>query len=181
MSHIRILKLKWQYSPMYQGLKLSFVVAYDQQRVMGKNNQLPWHLPDDLKHFKAKTAGKVILMGRKTYDSIGRPLPNRRNIILTRDLHFKVAGCEVIHQLEALEALCEPGTEVMVIGGAEIFKLLMPYVDHMELTEVAASVEGDIYFPEFDRKQWQETARVHHPIDAHHAYAFDFISLSRKN
>jgi dihydrofolate reductase len=154
---------------------LSAVVAYSLNRVMGRNNQLPWHLPDDLKHFKALTVGKTVLMGRKTYESIGKPLPNRRNIIISRDQQLNIPGCEVIHFLQEIDS----AEEVMVIGGAEIFKLLLPHIQLLYLTEIQANIEGDVYFPELDPKQWKEVARQHHASDQNHAYAFDFIQLQR--
>jgi dihydrofolate reductase len=156
-------------------MKLSAVVAYSLNRVMGKNNQLPWHLPDDLKHFKALTLGKPVLMGRKTYESIGRPLPNRPNIILSRDRSLKIEGCQVIHSVNELHT----NQEVMVIGGAEIFAMLLPRIQTLYLTEIQANVDGDVYFPELDPSQWQETSREHHPADERHLYAFDYITLER--
>ncbi|MDF2939788.1 MAG: hypothetical protein K0R66_430 [Gammaproteobacteria bacterium] len=156
-------------------MKLSGVIAYSLNRVMGKNNQLPWHLPDDLKHFKALTVGKPVLMGRKTYDSIGRPLPNRRNIILSRDKALSIPGCEVIHSLDELAS----DQEVAVIGGAEIFKMLLPKIETLYLTEVQANIEGDVYFPELNPTEWKELSREHHPADEKHLYALDFVTLQR--
>ncbi|MDO8954110.1 MAG: dihydrofolate reductase [Gammaproteobacteria bacterium] len=158
-------------------MKLSAVVAYSQNRVMGKNNQLPWHLPDDLKHFKALTVGKPVLMGRKTYESIGKPLPNRRNIILSRDPALQIAGCEVIHSIDELKATDE---EIMVIGGAEIFAMLLPQIDTLYLTEIQASIDGDVFFPTLPSQEWQEISRQHHPSDATHQFPFDFIHLKKK-
>jgi dihydrofolate reductase len=157
-------------------MKLSGIIAYSQNRVIGKNNQLPWHLPDDLKHFKAITSGKTVLMGRKTYDSIGRPLPNRRNIILSRDTNLQIMGCEVIHSIEQLADLHE---EIFLIGGAEIFSMLLPQVQTLYLTEVHAHIDGDVYFPDLNPTEWHEISREHHSQDEKHAYAFDFIQLSR--
>lgn len=157
-------------------MKLSGIIAYSQNRVMGKNNQLPWHLPDDLKHFKALTIGKPIVMGRKTFESLGKPLPNRRNIILSRDKSLQVPGCEVIHSIEELAGTED---EIMVIGGAEVFKLLLPHITTLYLTEVLANVEGDTFLPDFDSKKWRENSREHHPKDEKHAYAFDFVTLKK--
>jgi len=157
-------------------MNLAGIVAYSQNRIMGVNNQLPWHLPDDLKHFKALTTGKTVLMGRKTYDSIGKPLPNRRNIVLSRDKNLQVPGCEVI---SSLDALFDSQDEIFIIGGAEIFKILLPKIQTLYLTEVQANIQGDVFFPQLNATEWREISREHHPQDDKHAYAFDFIQLTR--
>ncbi len=159
-------------------LDVSMVLAMDRHRAIGKNGQLPWRLPDDLKHFKVRTIGKPVLMGRKTFDSIGRPLPNRRNIVLTRDATFTASGIEVAHTLEqALDGLEGP---VAVIGGGEICALAMPIARRLELTLVNTAVEGaDAFFPDWDSSAWREVARVHHPKDEKHAFDFDFVDFER--
>lgn len=157
--------------------EIIFVVAMDKNQAIGRGGQLPWHLPDDLKRFKELTLGKPILMGRKTYDSIGRPLPKRRNVVLTRDAGFKVEGVEVIHTLEEALAL---GDEIMVIGGGEIFGLTMPYATKMYLTLVDTTVQGtDAFFPDWNMAQWREVHRTFHPSDERHAFAFSYIDLER--
>ncbi len=160
--------------PMY-----SAVVAYGQNRVIGKNNQLLWRLPNDLKHFKALTLNKPLVIGRKTYESIGRPLPNRRNIILTRDQTFHPAGCEVVHSVDALQALVAHEPEVMIGGGAEIYQLFMPLTTRLYITEVKTVLEGDAYFPVVDPQQWVEVSREAHSADEAHAHAYDFVLLKR--
>jgi dihydrofolate reductase len=159
-------------------LDVSMVIAMDNHRAIGKNGQLPWRLPDDLKHFKARTIGKPVLMGRKTHDSIGRPLPERRNIVLTRDQTFNAPGIQVVHTLEqALEGLEGP---VAVIGGGEICALAMPLARRLELTFVNTVVKSaDAFFPEWNPAQWREVARVHHPKDEKHAFDFDFVDFER--
>lgn len=157
----------------------SAIVAYSQNRAIGKNNQLLWRLPNDLKHFKALTLNKPLVLGRKTYESIGRPLPHRRNIILTRDQHFHPAGCEVVHSVDALEKLVADEPEVMIGGGAEIYRLLMPFTTRLYITEVQAVLEGDVYFPEIDMNVWREVSRESHAMDDTHAYPYDFVLLAR--
>lgn len=165
---------------MYQGLKISYVVAYARNRIMGVNNQLPWHLPDDLQHFKKLTLDKAVLMGRKTYQSIGRPLPKRRNIVLTRDPSVEIPGCEVINRLEQLPKILAAGAEVMVAGGGDVFKLMLPYADTLYVTEIKHNLSGDTYFPELKPGEWQEISREAHPIDEKHLYPFDFVTYQRK-
>lgn len=158
---------------------LSIVVAVAENGGIGKDNQLLWHLPDDLKHFKRLTLGHPVLMGRKTYASIGRPLPGRRNLVLTRDTAFRAEGVEVVHSVE--EALQKAGGQrVFVIGGAEVYALLLPLADEMYLTQVQASPAADTFFPAFDKGRWQELSRLHHPADERHAFAFDMVQLMKK-
>lgn len=158
--------------------RLSLVLAMDRARAIGKDGQLPWRLPDDLKHFKARTIGKPVLMGRKTFDSIGRPLPERRNIVLTRDTTFSAPGIEVVHTLE--QALDGLEGDVAVIGGGEICAMTLPIAHQLELTFVNTLVEGaDAFFPEWNPDQWREVARVHHPKDEKHAFDFDFVDFER--
>jgi dihydrofolate reductase len=153
------------------------IVAMADNGVIGRGNGLPWHLPDDLKRFKALTMGHVLLMGRRTYDSIGRALPGRRNLVLTRNAAWRAPGCETVTSLEAARA----GNETLfVIGGAEVFALCWPIVGRMELTEVHVDVEGDTFLEGFDRRDWRETARVTHAVDARHAWPFDFVTLVRR-
>ncbi len=157
--------------------KIALVVAMDQNRAIGRAGALPWHLPDDLKRFKALTLGKTVLMGRKTYQSIGRPLPQRRNVVLTHDPSFRADGVEVVHSLEEALKLSE---ELMVIGGGEIYALFLPLATELNLTLVDAVVpDADTFFPEWDPRQWCETAREFHPADERHAYSFTYLDLKR--
>ncbi len=147
--------------------------------VIGHDNGLPWHLPDDLKRFKALTMGHALLMGRRTFDSIGRALPGRLNLVLTRNPSWRAAGCEPVGSLAAARERARDST-LFVIGGAEVFCLAWPVVGRLELTEVHASVEGDTCLEGFDRDQWREVGREAHAADARHAYAFDFVTLLRR-
>jgi dihydrofolate reductase len=157
---------------------ITLVVAMARNGVIGRDGALPWRLPDDLRRFKALTMGKPILMGRRTWESIGRPLPGRSNLVMTRDPSFRAEGAIVVHSLD--EALALAQDELMVIGGAEIYALAIPHADRVHLTAVAADVEGDARLPAFDAGAWRETAREHHPADERHACAMDFITLERR-
>lgn len=160
---------------------LSAILAMSENRVIGKNNQLPWHLPADLKHFKALTTGHPIVMGRKTYESIGRPLPNRTNIIMTRHPSLHVSGCIVVTSIEAaLEcAKAENSTEIFIIGGAEVYNQLLPATQRIYMTVVHGQFDGDAFFPELDKTEWQEIERIDHPADVNNAYAYSFLRLER--
>ena len=138
---------------------ISLVVAMARNRVIGASGRLPWHLPDDLKRFKKLTLGGSIVMGRRTHDSIGRPLPGRRNIVVTRRAGASFAGCEVAHSLDEALALAGDAPEVFVIGGAELYRLALPRADRLYLTLVDAEYPGDTVFPELDPADWRETAR----------------------
>ena len=138
---------------------ISFLVAVARNGVIGRDNKLPWHLPAELKRFKEISMGKPMLMGRKTYESIGKPLPHRRNIIITRNADYGAPGIEVAQSLEEAIEMCGDVPEIVIIGGGEIFKLAMPIADRMYYTVVLADIAGDAYFPEVDWTQWRETAR----------------------
>lgn len=157
---------------------LSLVVAMDRNQLIGRNGDLPWRLPNDLRHFKRTTLGKTVLMGRKTWDSLGRPLPERQNWVLTRDATFTAEGARVFHDLDAALAAHDAG-ELMVIGGAELYRQVLPQASRIYLTEVQAELEGDAWFPEFNRKQWRETASEAHPADERHAWPYRFVTLER--
>ena len=164
---------------------LSIIVAQSQNRVIGINNKLPWYLPEDLKYFKQITQGKPIIMGRKTYESIGRPLPGRTNIVITRDTQYQLPGIKVVHTLEqALElaeqqALIDGSEEALVIGGSEIYALTLPQADRLYLTQVHAEVPGDAFFPALDRDQWQEELRQDFSADGPNPYDYSFIVYQR--
>jgi dihydrofolate reductase len=163
------------------GPLISLIVAMAQNGVIGRDNSLPWRLPEDLKRFRAFTLGKPILMGRKTFDSIGRPLPGRTNLVLTRDRSWFAAGVIVVHSVE--EALAQAGAseELVAIGGAEIYRLVLPFARRIYLTHVHADVPGDIYFPDFDPTQWADVECSTHPADDEHAYPITFVTLERRN
>jgi dihydrofolate reductase len=158
---------------------LILVAAVAENGVIGRDGALPWRLPADLRHFRRLTLGKTILMGRRTFESLGKPLDGRDNWVLSRDPAFHAAGVEVFPSLERALERKETG-ELLVIGGAELYRLSLPRAACLELTAVHAPVEGDTVFPEFDRSQWLETAREDHAADAQHAYAYSFLSYSRR-
>ena len=140
---------------------LSIVVAMNQDRVIGKDGGLPWHIPEDLKHFREVTTGHAIIMGRVTHDSIGRPLPNRHNIVISRRMNAQFAGCDTVDTLEGAIKLArrQGDTEPMIIGGASIYTLALPLCTRIYMTEVDMQVDGDTFFPEIDLSEWRETAR----------------------
>ncbi|MCC8364095.1 dihydrofolate reductase [Lysobacter sp. A6] len=157
-------------------MTLSLIAAIDRHRAIGKGNALPWHLPADLKRFKALTLGKPVLMGRKTAESLGRALPGRRNLVLTRSGRVPFDGMEAIASLDEALAIAD----VCVIGGGEIFALTLPRATHLNLTHVDTVVDGaDAFFPEFDASAWRVTSREHHATDEKHALAFDFVDYVR--
>lgn len=147
--------------------------------MIGRDGRLPWHIPEDLKRFRALTMGHHIVMGRKTWESIGRPLPGRNMVVVTRDEGYAAAGCLVAHSLEEALELAGDDPEVFVIGGAELYGKAFPLADRLYMTEVAAEVEGDTYLPAFDRAQWAETAREPHPSTGDPPLAFDFVVYDR--
>lgn len=155
------------------------IAALDRHRAIGRAGAMPWHLPDDLKRFKQLTLGKPVLMGRKTAESIGRALPGRRNLVLTRG-GAPFAGQESVSSFDAALALGHDG-ELAVIGGGEVYALALPHATHLHLTHIdAACADADTFFPEVDFSHWQETAREHHAADARHAHAFDFVDYVRR-
>ncbi|MBP0724089.1 dihydrofolate reductase [Bacillus sp. RG28] len=135
---------------------IAAIVAMAENRVIGKDNQLPWHISEELRYFKKVTTGHTILMGRKTYESIGRPLPNRKNVVVTRNKDYKAEGIEVIHHLSDYHP--EENEDVFIIGGAEIFKESMGILDTLYLTEIQKEIEGDTFFPEFSKEEWKEVS-----------------------
>ena len=158
-------------------MTLSLIAAVDRRLAIGKGNALPWHLPADLKRFKALTLGKPVLMGRKTAESIGRALPGRRNLVLTRSGRVPFDGMEAVASVDAAIGLAD---EVCVIGGGEVYALALPMATHLFLTHVDTVVDGaDAFFPAFDPADWRITAREGHPADAKHAFAFEFVDYVR--
>jgi dihydrofolate reductase len=159
---------------------VSFVVAIAENNAIGKDNKLLWYLPTDLKHFKQITNGQTIIMGRKTYDSMGKPLPNRRNIVITRNADLKLEGAEVTNSLAEALLLCKTEEEVFIIGGAEIYKQALDQTDRIYLTRVHQQFDADAYFPELDMDKWVETAREEHQPDEKNNIAFTFLTLESK-
>ncbi|BAK78036.1 dihydrofolate reductase [Pseudogulbenkiania sp. NH8B] len=151
---------------------ITLVAAMAANRVIGIDNRLPWHLPEDLKHFKAVTLGKPVIMGRKTYDSIGRPLPGRRNIVVTRQHDWSAAGVEVAHSLEAALALVAEAESACIIGGADLYRQALPLAHRLELTEIAGNYQGDAHFPDFSSGGWQEVQREAQRSEQGLDYAF---------
>ncbi len=169
---------------------LSMIIAAAQNRVMGTDNQMPWHLPNDLQYFKKVTMGKPMIMGRKTYESLGKPLPGRPHIIITRQPNYvppnaneQVQVVSTIEQaISAAEQLLKDSAhdEAMVIGGAEICNLAFPYADRLYLTEVHAVVEGDVFFPEFDKNNWQEVSRENYPACEKNPFDYSFVVYEKR-
>ena len=157
---------------------ISLIVAMSQNRIIGKDNQLPWHLPNDLKHFKKITLGKPIIMGRKTYDSIGRPLPDRQNLVISRS-KVAIPGCDVVHTLEQSLVLTRDHEEVMIIGGAQVFEQVLPLAHRMYLTFIDAEFEGDVFFPEWNEAEWVERESFLHSPDERNKYHYRFVTLER--
>lgn len=161
-------------------MRTALVVAMARNRVIGRDNRLPWHLPEDLKHFKQVTLGKPVLMGRRTFESIGRPLPGRSNLVLTRDSRWHVAGVIAVHSVaEALERAAG-AEELAGIGGAEVFEQLMPMATRIHLTRVEAEPDGDVLFPALEASQWRETASRAFKADERNPYDMTFITLERR-
>jgi dihydrofolate reductase len=152
--------------------QLSIIVAVANNNVIGQHNTLPWHLPEDLKRFKALTMGHHIIMGRKTYESLGRLLPGRTTVIVTRNTHYHVEGAIVTNSLKQALQACQDDPEVFLIGGAELYKIGLNHADKIYLTEVHADFEGDAFLPHFDLKYWQETAREKHQAENGLAYSY---------
>lgn len=166
-------------------MKLALIWAMSRNRTIGRNNALPWHLSEDLKYFKRVTMGKPIIMGRKTWESIGRPLPGRANIVITKDHAFTAPGIKVVHCLEDALSLAESiglidgAEEAVVIGGAQIYALALPMADRLYLTQVHAEVEGDAHFPVFDLTQWEELGRDDFSASGPNPYDYSFVVLER--
>lgn len=152
----------------------------DENRLIGDNNALPWHLPADMAHFKATTMHKPILMGRKTYESIGRPLPGRRNIIISRNQNYSVAGCDTALSIQDALDLVSDQPEVMMIGGSSLYEQSMPLANTLYITEIHHQFNGDAWFPPINSDDWLESAREEHLADASNKYAYAFVKYIRK-
>ncbi|NWG86517.1 MAG: dihydrofolate reductase [Hydrogenophilaceae bacterium] len=162
---------------MNEGKQINVIAAMAKNRVIGINNTLPWHLPEDLKHFKALTMGHHIVMGRKTFESIGRPLPGRTTVIVTRDPNYRVEGCLAAHSIDAAIAACGDDPEVFFVGGADLYRQVLPRADRLYLTEIQAEYEGDAYFPAFDGQAWREATREPHVSAA--GLGYHFVTYTR--
>lgn len=158
---------------------ISIIAAMADNRVIGIENRLPWSLPADMKWFRQQTLGKPVLMGRKTYDSIGKPLPGRRNIVISRDSSLKLKGCEVVNSLKSALESCSGAEEIMIIGGASFYEQTLPHAHRLYLTQVHTEIEGDAYFPEINHSEWQEVERTEHPADSHNRFSYSFTVMQR--
>ena len=156
------------------------IAAVARNGVIGRDNALPWRLNADLAHFKRTTLGHPVVMGRKTWDSLGRPLPGRVNVVVSRDTGWRAEGEQIVGSLDAAIAACEGAESIFVIGGAQLYALALPVADRLVLTEISADVEGDTHFPTFDRLAFVETRRTHLPADADNQYAIDFVEYTRR-
>lgn len=161
---------------------VSAIVAVSRNNAIGRNNEIPWYLPADLKYFKKTTLDHHIIMGRKSFESIGRPLPKRTNIVITRDPFFVATGCIVVHSIEeALEVAAANGEEeTFIIGGGEIYRQSWKYLDRIYLTAVDTEVEGDVFFPEIDENEWQEVSREAHKADDKNPFDYTFFVLEKR-
>ncbi len=163
---------------------ISLLVAYAKNRVIGKENDLPWYLPADLRRFRDLTTGKTIIMGRKTFGSIiarnGKPLPNRTNIVVTRDTDYAYDGVQVAHSITEAIKMVPVGEEAFIIGGAQIFEQSLDLADRIYATEVEAEIDGDVYFPELE-PEWQEVARESHQADEKNSYNYDYVTFEKAN
>jgi dihydrofolate reductase len=160
---------------------ISIIVAAGENGVIGKNNQLIWHLPEDLKRFKQLTMGHAMIMGRKTFESIGKALPGRTTIIVTRQKDFKKENCLIADSLEKAIALCRNDNEAFIIGGAQIFEKAIPLTDKIYLTRIHQSFEGDVFFPELEKEKWKITFREDHKTDEKNPYDYSFINYEKIN
>lgn len=158
---------------------ISLIVAMDRNGVIGRDGSLPWRLSSDLKHFRKITMGKPIVMGRKTHETIGRPLPGRENVVISRNKDYVVKDCTVLHSLECVYARFHDEGEVMIMGGAELYRQTIDMARRIYLTEVHAVLEGDTYFPKFDREQWEEIERHDFNADEKNEYDYSFVILER--
>ncbi len=166
-------------------MTISLIAAVSENRVIGKDNDLPWKLPDDMKFFMQTTKGHHVIMGRKNYDSLHekyKPLPDRTNIVVTRQTGFNAPGCIVVNDIgHGVTHAREAGEkELFVIGGAEIYRLSLPFANKLYITEIHAKVDGDTFFPELDLSRWKEVFRAPHPADERHRFSFDFVTYERK-
>jgi dihydrofolate reductase len=160
-------------------MKLSLIAAIGKNRELGKDNQLLWKMPADLQYFKKVTLNKPILMGRKTFESIGRPLPGRENIIITRDKQYAAEGCTITHSLDDATKACSTSNEVMIIGGANIYQQAIDKVERMYLTFIDGEFDADVFFPAWEKTAWQPIEKIHRPADEDNMYDCQFVTLDK--
>lgn len=162
--------------------KISLIAAMAKGRVIGKDNDMPWHMPADLKHFKSVTLGKPVVMGRKTFESIGRPLPGRQNVVITRNAEWQHEGVLTAHSTEQALSLLKDASEIMIIGGGHIYEQFLPLASHLYLTFIDLEVAGDTHFPDWNETaQWQEVERQAHDSDDKNPHAYEFVTLKRQS
>jgi len=158
---------------------INLIVAMANNRVIGLNNQMPWHLPADLQHFKATTMSHPIVMGRKTFESIGRPLPGRRNLVISRNPDLKIEGVEVYNSIESALDACSEASDIMIIGGSNLYSQTLQHADRLFLTFIDLDTDGDAHFPDWTHMSWQETSRDAHQADEKNPYNYEFVNLQR--
>jgi dihydrofolate reductase len=162
-------------------MSLSLIVAMARNRTIGVNNTLPWRCPEDLKHFKALTMGHHMIMGRKTFESIGKPLPGRTTVVVTRNSDLEIEGCLIEHSLTEAIAACAGDDEIFIVGGAELYRQAIDLVDTLYITEIQQDVEGDAHFPELDKTEWVETAREVRSQETPQPLHYHFVTYRRKS
>ena len=161
--------------------RISIIVAMAPNRIIGINNTLPWRCPEDLKNFKSLSMGHHMIMGRKTFDSIGKPLPGRTTIVVTRNAALYIEGCTIAHSLDAAIKACANDSEIFIVGGAELYALAMPLATTLYITEIQQEVEGDAFFPEFSHDQWHEISREQHIQEVPQPLIYHFVTYRRNN
>jgi dihydrofolate reductase len=159
--------------------RVSLVAALASNRAIGRDNRMPWRLPEDLRRFRHLTMGHAVIMGRKTFESIGSPLTGRNNIVITRSPDWYRSGCVVVHSLEAAVAAVAESQEAFVIGGAQIYALAMPHAQRLYMTEIERDFDGDAFFPEFDRSHWREVSRERHASEGPEGFDYAFVEYER--
>ncbi|MFI2741098.1 dihydrofolate reductase [Zhouia sp. PK063] len=159
---------------------ITMIAAAAENNALGRDNDLVWHLPDDFKRFKQLTSGHHIIMGRKTFESFPKPLPNRTHIVITRQKDYSKEGCIIVHSMEEALTLCKNDEQPFIIGGGEIYKIGLPFAEKIELTRVHSSFEADAFFPEIHEKDWKIAASMYHPIDEKHKYDFTYLTYLKR-
>jgi dihydrofolate reductase len=171
--------LKYKGDPMSHTCRLSIIAAIAENGIIGKDGTLPWHLPADLKYFRQVTSGHTVIMGRKNYEDIGRPLPNRVNIVLSRDGNFRAEGCLSANSIEQAISLAGDESEIFFIGGARVYEQILPHADRLYLSKIHGNIEGDTHFPKFDEREWKRVAHDLRPADHDNPYAISFDVYER--
>ena len=161
-------------------MKLSLIAVVSRNNVIGKDNKMPWHLPADLQFFKTTTLGKPIIMGRKTWESLGRILPGRRHIVVTRNKDYTAEGVEIIHSTDAALKQASNVDEAVIIGGAHLYEEMLPLTDRLYLTEIDAEFEGDTFFPEWNKEEWEVVSSETHPADEKNSFPYRFVVYDRR-